>query len=84
MKSFLLRNLISNRLFSSELLWTILSFIGQFVSGIILIKLNNLYLTPAQYAIFGLLSSFNAFFVTIVLSPFLQAASRFNDNSTFI
>lgn len=60
-----------------ELRVTIVSYLSNFFSGIIMIKLFTHLMTPVDYGQLGLVSSISSLFITTFVSPFMQGASRY-------
>lgn len=63
--------------FSWEFFWIIMGFVFQFLAGIVLIKVLTHFLSPSDYGNYNLFNSVVQFCEIVLLSPFLQGASRF-------
>jgi O-antigen/teichoic acid export membrane protein len=64
-------------LLNKELGITLLSYVSIFFSGIITIKVFTYLLSPKDYGQLGLISSLSSLFITTLVSPFMQSASRY-------
>lgn len=60
-----------------ELRITLLSYLSNFLSGILMIKLFTQMMNPDDYGKLGLVSSLSSLFITTIISPFMQGASRY-------
>ncbi len=65
----------------SELIYTLISYISIFFSGIITIKVFTKIFTPSVYAYINLTTSISSLIITTFISPLMQGASRYYDSS---
>lgn len=66
---------------NKELLFTVISYISIFFSGIITIKVFTHVFTPAEYGNVILTTSISSLVITTFVSPLMQGASRYFDSA---
>ncbi len=78
MKNFRLSSVL---VLNKEVVFTIISYVSIFFSGIITIKVFTRIFTPDEYGKIILITSISSFVITTLVSPLMQGASRYFNSS---